>query len=443
MEVIGVDDDGFFTTYESDNQVTLEHYSPENIRLWTTALRPTTPGGKPATFHSMQMIKGALYMISSSKKERETVVYAQEIKHNGNYSPDVIPLARGKFGKHIKIATAEDEAALIVVLSGDNRQEITSALLTSKLVPRWTMAFTSGGDMQDVLVHPDGTTYLLTKALPAAPATTSFYLYRLEAKSGKYEEVVLGHSDYRPYKAKLAAVPYRETVVTGYMIPSSSVASHNPEPIGTFYYRFNEKNLRKPVVAYTPFDQDFIITYKRLKPDNDRIQRLRNLQLDRVVPASSGGVILIGEVSFHLNKAGFSILHNHDIIITRLRGNGSMAYITSANKLQTSTKNDRRLHSYFATAIDNSLQIIYLHFEYANNAGISFSSGSQPASKTPVLINIEPDGTKHIHPIKDSSFGHAHDFQICPTSAYQMSEKQFIILGLGEGFYRYGRMSFN
>ncbi|WP_439881803.1 hypothetical protein ACSX1A_01330 [Pontibacter sp. MBLB2868] len=443
MEVVGVDKDGFFATHATDNQTVLEHFNPQNDRLWTTVLLPRSPEGAATKFHSVQMIKGKLYLISSGLKDGQTLVYAQEIRHNGNYDPEIVTLARGKYGKKIHIATAQDEAALIVVLSGDNQQTITSALLTNKLEPRWTQTLTSGGDMQEVLVNSDGTAYLLTKSLPAAPSTSAFFLYRLKAKSGRYREVALGDSDYRPLKAKITASPSGETIVTGYIIPSSYVASQNPEPIGTFYYRFQNGKLDDPVVAFSPFREDFIQSYKSFKPDYDSSQRLRYLELDRVVPMDDGGVILIGEVNFKLDQGNTRLQHNNDVVIVRLHKDGSQAYICSTNKLQATTSENELMHSYFATSIDDTLKIIYLYFEYAGTAGGAPAGKLRSTPKTTVLVTVAPDGSKEILPLEGTHQQEAEDFYISPKSAYQISPKDFIILGVGPDYYKYGRMRFN
>jgi hypothetical protein len=434
IEIVGVNDKGFFATYESGGQVMLEYFDDKSERLWATVLIPKTPKNQISKFHSVQMIRGKLYMISSKQDQEQTVVYAQHIKHNGNYAPKIYTIARGKHGKKIKLATSDDDSAMIVVLSGDNKQSITSVLLNNKLTPRWSQTISSTGIMQDVLVHSSGTAFILTKALPAAPATTSFFLYCLNARTGKQREVILGDGDYRPLKAKLSATTQGETVVAGYVIPSSSVANQNPEPVGTFYYRFNELKLDDPIISYTPFESRFIESYKRLKPDNDVSQRLRHLQLHKTVPTSDGGVILIGEVSYKGIEPNAPLQHHDDVVIIRMKNDGTIVYMTSANKLQASFNGGAKLHSYFATSKADTLKVIYLDFAYND------SSNDDQITKSPVMISILPDGSKRISPLEGTTPQPDEDFHLLPSSVYPVSDQEFILLGVGDGYYRYGRM---
>jgi hypothetical protein len=126
LDIIGVDDDGFYATYTVNNQITLEHYDPENRRFWTTALLPHTPDGHNATFHSVQMIKSRLYLFSSDTGDGETQVYAQGISHNGNYHPSIKVVAQGVAGEKIVVKVSEDTAAVAVLIAGDNQNTIAA-----------------------------------------------------------------------------------------------------------------------------------------------------------------------------------------------------------------------------------------------------------------------------------------------------------------------------
>ena len=441
IKIVGANEDGCFATYEVNRQVTLEHYNHLSQTFWTTALLPKTPEGEPATFHSVQMYQGSLYMISSSSGKDRISVYAQEINHNGNYLADRKLIAEGKDDKTIEIATAPNDAALLIVTSGNHKSPITLTLLSSRLNKRWTHTLTSGGEVQEALVQPDGTSYLLTKATAAAPSTTAFYLYQLNARTGSHTELVLGHTDYRPLRAKLAAGTNGSVFVAGYMSPSSSVASLQPEPIGTFIYRIDRQRIQKPFIAYTPFNSAFVQTYKRFKPDFDNSQRLRHLRLDKVLSAADGSIILLGEVCNSENGAGFVQHHNNDIVVVRLQKDGTPIYTTSVNKLQSGTNARNTIRSYFATVIQNSLKIIYLDFEYDHS--ISYTESNADAGlKAPVLVTINSEGDQKKKVLDNTNIGQKHNFFLRPDSAFRTSHTNFTIIGIGPDYYKYGVIRF-
>ncbi|MEJ8801585.1 hypothetical protein [Pontibacter sp. H249] len=440
LDIIGVDEDGFYATYTVNEQITLEHYDPQHKRFWTTALLPHTPDGHKADFHSVQMIKSRLYLFSSSTGDGETQVYAQEISHNGNYHSQIKVVAQGVAGEKTIIETSEDDAAVAVLITGSNKSTVT--LLTGSFSTNWSQHLTISGNAEELLVQPDGTVYLLAKAPAAAPATTAYYLYQFNKKNGTQSLLVLGHMDYRPLSAKLTATPDGNVVVAGYMSPSSSVASHHPEPVGTFIYRIEKHNMQNPFSAYTSFSRQFISDYKRFKPDNDNSQRLRNLHLDKVIPLSSGGLYLLGEVCVNEDRAGTMVYHNNDIILIKLRQNGTPVFATSINKLQNGTNKQNTIRSYFAAIVQDTLRVLYLNFEYNKLQDNIAMFSHKYTLKTPVLVSILPDGKQNIKRLNQTQTGRDHGFYLRPCSAYELSNTEYIVIGMGPEFYRYGRMTF-
>ncbi|GAB3203820.1 hypothetical protein GCM10027293_35480 [Pontibacter aydingkolensis] len=441
MEIIGVDDDGFFSTYEVEGQISLEHYNPESKRFWATALLPKTPEGKNATFQCVQMLKGNLYMISSSESNGKTQVYAQEINHNGNYTTEIIQIVQDASGSNIHMAKSPDQNAISIVVSDGPGMLVTVTLLTAKLNTRWTQSITSDGEVQELLVKQDGTTYVLIRSTAAAPSTSAFYLHQLLGKAGSHSKIELGHTNYRPLKAKLAVTPKGHVIVSGYVSPSNSVASHHPEPVGTFLYRVEKHNLQDRFAVYTPFNKKFVRDYKRFKPDNDNSQRLRNLQLDKIIPLQDGSIYLLGEVCEDENRAGTFVYHNNDIIITRLHRNGSPVFTTSVTKLQSGTNKQNTIRSYFATTVGDTLKIIYLNFDHNRTFEDKIAMYSPRSSfKTPVLLTIGPNGDQKVKLLHNTQTGQDQGFYLRPCSAYKVKGSEYIIIGMGPKFYRYGSM---
>ncbi|WP_299824072.1 hypothetical protein [uncultured Pontibacter sp.] len=441
MKIVGVDEDGFFTTYQVNKQITLEHYSPQNRRFWTTALLPKTPDGHDAAFESVKMINENLFMFSSTASEGITRVYVQKIHHNGNYEPTIAVLAQSPEEGNILLATSANDAALAILITGPENHSLT--LLTNELSRRWRRSVPAKGDVEDLLVQNDGTTYLLLQAPAAAPATTAYHLYKFERQTGNSSELVLGNINYRPLRAKLAATPDGHVLVTGFMSPSNSVASQNPEPVGTFLYRLEKHNLQSMLTSYTPFTKSFTTEYKRFKPDFDNSQRLRNLHLDKVIQDKDGSLYLLGEVCITENRAGTLVYHNNDIIITRLQQDGSMAFTISINKLQSGINKQNTIRSYFSAIVDDTLRLLYLNFEYnfKPDAHIALS-GHTSTLKTPVIVNVHANGTYKATPLYRTLTGRDYGFYLRPGSAFKVTDKKYIVIGMGPEFYRYGQMSF-
>ena len=441
MEIIGVDKDGYFTTYTVNDQITLEHYNPQHERFWTTALLPKNPEGKSTRFHCVQMVKGDLYMLSYGTVGNTTHVYAQQINHNGNYTPEVRLIAQSDKGDKVLMAKAADDDAFAVAITG--KEGHTLSLFSHELDPLWTSTVDFKGDAEELLVQSDGTAYLLIRAPAAAPATTAYYLYQFNSATGKSSELVLGHTEYRPIKAKMAAISNNIVAVTGYVSPSNSVASQNPEPIGTFLYRVDKRHFQDRFASYVPFSKKFISNYKRFKPDYDNSQRLRNLHLDKVIPTPDGGLYLLGEVCETENRAGTFVYHNNDILVIKLRKNGSTAFTTSINKLQSGTNKQNTIRSYFAAIVQDTLRILYLDFEYKFQADDEIAMYSPRSSlKTPVMVNIHPNGAKTTKPLYTTQTGGTHGFYLRPCSAYRVKGNEYVVVGVGPEFYRYGKMTF-
>ena len=441
MEIIGVDQDGFFATYAVNDQITLEHYNPQNERFWTVALLPKTPDGRKCSFHCVIMFRNNLYMLSSHHTAGKTNVYIQEITHNGNYNSDILLVMEDADGDNMKVAIAPNDAFLAIAVGGDDKQVFT--LLSQELRPLWSQTVESEGSIEELMLQHDGTSYMLVKAPAAAPATNAYYLYQFNRQTGKNSRLTMGHTDYRPIRAKMALATNGSMLVSGYVAPSNTVASHNPEPVGTFLYRVNKYNLRRSTENYAPFSEEFISNYKRLKPDNDNSQRLRHLSLDHILPLPDGSLYLLGEVCIKENGAGTYTYHNNDIIVAKLNRNGNTAFTTSINKLQSGTNKDNTIRSYFAGIINGTLQVMYLDFEYNYEANDRVPIyGQRAVLKTPVIVSVHNDGSQTRKALHATGSGNNQGFFLRPCSAFKVSGNEYIIVGIGPEFYKYGRMTF-
>ncbi|WP_125185508.1 hypothetical protein [Botryobacter ruber] len=441
MHVVGTTtNQSFYAVYLEEGQATLERYNAHNQRMWATALLPKTPANQPATFYDVVLLHQKLYLLSTFRAKGTTTVFAQEIAPNGNYESNVQAVISTQGNGRLHIAVSDDKSLLLTALAEPDHNTITAKLLNAGLQPRWSQLVTGQSNIQQSLLQNNGTAYLLTIA-PAA-AQNTFLLHRLAPQDGKPDQLPLAQEQIRPVQAKMASTTAQGLVVTGYYAPASEPAAQAPEPKGTFFYHFDTNPKHKPILAYTPFSPAFLSEYKRYKPETEKFQRLRNLQLRQVLPLASGGVILTGEVAYLDHQGGSRIFHNDDIVVVRLNNDGTPAYTTSANKLQNASHDSNMLSSYLATATGDTLHLLYLDFEYNYTAENSIiMAGPGAVNKEPVLITIPPAGRpQQVTPLHQSQTGRAAGFYLRPASGYRISNKEFIVLGVGREYYRYGRL---
>ncbi|MCC9135495.1 hypothetical protein ACFSKU_13705 [Pontibacter silvestris] len=436
IAIVGTVTNGFYAVYEEEGQVTLERYNEQNLRIWATALRPTTPTGQPSEFVQMQLLQGKLYMLSKVLYDGITILFAQEIDANGNYSADIQPIATGNASNSIRIASTPN--ATLVIFSGEKEQGLTATLLNAKLKQQWSKVLPIQGLVQETAMQEDGTSFILEKT--SAPAAEAFQLHRLNSKNGKSEIFNLSNKnpDYRPLNAKLVITPRQSITVAGYMVPASNkVTTHQPEPVGTFFCSFNKGSLKKPSSAFTPFDSSFTSTFKPHKPDSGETQRLRSLTPKQLLALKDGGAILIGEVTS-------KTVNNTDIIIMRLRNNDSIIYTTNVGKRQTSPNDLSTPGSYFATALSDTLQLVCSDTErtYTGQQDTTVTGNPTDIQKMPFLITVFPDGKQQVSSLPQSQIDKRKEFHLRPGTSYKVSPREFIVFGVGEGYYKYGRLRF-
>jgi len=441
MHVVGINGTGFYATYQEDYQVTLERYNNQNQRVWAVALLPKTPDGQTSRLLSTILLHNRLYVLSTFSDGGRTNVFAQRIHETGNYDSEIIPLLTNSYGSSVSIAASPDKNALLLVQTGETGGPATATLFSDELQPRWSRDFTPDGTLQEVALRRNGTAFILARAGATAASTAAYQIYRFDDEEGELSSMALGQGQYRPLQAKLLIMPNRDVVVAGYFVRASSVVTQNPEPLGTFYYRLDRGALSAPAGVYTLFDAAFLRKYKRSRADRNYSQRLRNLQLSSLVPTSENGLVLLGEVTSAEAVSGSVTFKFEDIIIASLRPDGTPRFFTSINKEQQSLT-DGSLCSYFSTSIADTLQLIYLDFKYnetATNKGATASAATVPI--VPVLVSVAPDGNQQVAPLVNTPAGQ-RQFYLLPTATFPVSEHEFIVLGIGDGYYKYGRMQF-
>lgn len=427
----------FYTCYTQGRQVTLERYNAQNQRTWMVAIAPRSPDGNPADFEDIVLLHQQVYLISSVREKYKKTVFAQQIDASGNYLPTIHQLATTVPDADVLLKTQNNRLLLVLQQQADP-QHTSVYLYFGSLNPIWTQTLPVKGNISEVYISDTGTSFILTELPPTNSPESAFYVYRFEGRNGKSNTQAIGSTAHRPLQAKMAAFN-GDVVVAGITSPAPFVASLNPEPTGLFYYRFPRGRFRKHILNYSPIDSAFLHNYKLYKPDQDHSQRLRYLQLQYLLPLSNNRTALLGEVYTLADRQK----HFDDILITAFKPNGQPLYITSANKHQTEQINTAQLGSYIATTVQDTIKLLYLDFEYNYNERNEIIMASPRAVlKTPVVATIYPDSTQKVRPLRNTQTGRHQDFYLMPASAYKVSKDEFIVLGAGNGYYRFGRLKF-
>lgn len=437
LHMVGTSGSDFYTVHQAGGQATLERYNVSNQRLWATALLPKTTNGLTANFYDVLHLEGKLYLVSTHQAEGVTTVYAQEITASGNYRPAIRKVISARTNGTLSVAVSEDRNDVLVILTDRPKQAITAALFNASLSPRWTQTFPLKGTLTQATVLSDGTSFVLAESNAAAPPEEAFYLYRLNSRNGKPEETAIGHQLNAPTQVLMAANG-PDLLLAGFYSPAAAASAEQPEPVGTFFYRFSGDKTVRNVSTYTPFDAQFIRSFKSDRADFDRSRRLRSLQLKHVKPTAAGGVFVIGEVQYQEQENGRRSYNRDEIIVTRLQGDGTAAYMTGVNKWQNSQNGNSLLYSFLAATRNGDLHLFYQNFGSPDSAPENTNATTATEA---VLTKISASGRKETVPIQmKGSTG--NPTQLRPAVSYPISEREFIILGSSANGLKYGRLNF-
>jgi len=442
LEVLGLGtSNSYYTRYTQGQQKTLERYNQDNQRIWAIAIAPQTNYGTLATYEDLIILNKQVHLISSTKEKYKKDIYLQQIDANGNYMPNISLLASTTPDAEVHAKTKEGRFLLVLQQQAEPQQTSVS-LYFGSLTPLWVQTLPVKGEIKEMHISETGTAFILTQLPATNSPEAAFFLYRFEGRTGKSNMQPIGSTAQRPLQAKLAKSGV-DMVVAGITSPAPFVASLLPEPTGTFYYRFPKGRFRKFTLNYSPIDSTFLHDYKLYKPDQDHSQRLRYLQLKHLLPLNNNKMALLGEVYTLEGNQRAGTHHTDDILITTFTATGQPILTTSANKHQTRLANDVRLGSYIATTDQDTVKIIYLDFEYNYNEQNEIIMASPRAIlKTPVLVTIAPDGKQKVRPLRNSQTGRHQNFYLVPLATYKITKTEFIVLGSGNGYYKFGRLTF-
>lgn len=438
LHIIGTGtDNSFYTQYTENRQITLERYNQKNQRIWAVAIAPRSPDGSRAVFEQLAVLNHQVYLISSVTGKYKKDVFIQRIDGDGDYMPTIHLLATTT--PDAKLYAATKNNWFILVLQQQTAPQQTEVLsYQGSFKPNWRESIPVKGNIRKVAISESGAVYLLTKQPATNSPEAAFYLYRFEGRNGNSSTLAIGSTAQRPLQAELEVLN-SDVVVAGITAPAPFVASLNPEPTGTFFYYFPKGRFRKYTLNFSLIDSTFLYNYKAHKPDNDHSQRLRYLHLQHLLPLAGKHTALLGEVY----TSGKKQHHFDDILVITFNADGRPVYTTTVNKHQTEPERGMPIGSYMATTAQDTIKLIYLDFENKYKGQNKPRKASTKAvQKTPVLVSILPDGTQNVEPLHNTQTSHDQGFYLRPSSAFRVSEKDYIVLGIGPAFYRFGRMTF-
>ncbi|MFT2008499.1 hypothetical protein ACMA1I_07470 [Pontibacter sp. 13R65] len=445
MHVVGISQDsGFYAIYTEEGKATLERYNYENQRMWATALLPRSTDNQATVFQDAVVLQHKVFMISTRQHKGTTTVFAQEITANGNYVPQVHLLLQAKHAGNLLLTTSRQHNLLLATLYDPAKKVITASLLSQDLKPQWSKTFATAASSLQAHLLDNGTAYVLAKSLPAAPSTKSFMLYRLHPDSAKPTEIELGHEQHRLQQASLTTTAAQDVVVAGYYSSGTEASASDPVLTGTFYYRFQKDQTKQQVATYAPFNKVELAKHNRYRQETDSTKWLRSLKLRQLVPVPHGDIIILGEVTYSEGSKNSQVQHTNDVLAVMLETDGTPYYTTSIFKKQASPANNEGLGSFLATNAGNYLQLLYIDFEYNfTDDNKLIIAGENSNNREPVLITVMSNGEQQVKPLHQTKTGREQQqFYLRPTSAYPVSEKEFIVLGIGLGYYKYGRIRF-
>lgn len=438
LKVIGTgSENSFYTRYTENRQITLERYNRNNQRVWSIAIAPLSPEGKRAVFEELVVLNHQVYLLSSVTENYSKTIYAQQIDAKGNYMPTIHILASTTPDATIHAQTRETRLLLILQQKAEP-QQTDVMLYQGSFKPSWTADLHLKGLIKEMQISATGNIFVLSELPASNSPEAAFFLYRFEGRSGRNTIQPVGSTALRPLQAKMEILN-EDLIVAGLTAPAPFVASLAPEPTGTFYYRFPKGRFRNYIHHYAPIDSLFLHDYKAYKPDKDHSQRLRYLQLQHLLLLNSNHTVLLGEV-YTLDRNQH---HTDDVLLFAFDQNGEALYTASANKHQTGDVNQVRLGSYIATTAQDTVKLIYLDFEYNyNEQNEIMIATSRAVLKTPVLAKVAPDGKITVRPLRHTQTGRHQDFYLVPSASYKLSNTDFIVLGSGKGYYKFGRLRF-
>lgn len=438
LQLIGTGpDNSFYTRYTDKNQITLERYDQYHQRIWSVCIAPLSPDGARASLQEMVLLNGQVYLLSTVTEKFKKNVFIQQIDRNGNYMPTIHLLA-ATTPDAVVHAQTKNGRLLLVLQQQTEPQQTKVASYQGSFKPTWSETIPVKGTIQELKITDTGTTYILTQLPATNSPEAAFYLYRFDGRNGNSSTQPIGNTAQRPLQAKLDILN-GDVIVAGITAPAPYVANQHPEPTGTFFYRFPKGRFRKFTQQFAPIDSVFLHDYKASKPDQDHSQRLRHLELHGLLPLAGNKVALLGEVF----SSDARSLHTDDVLVFAFDVNGNLVYTTSANKHQTGPANQVRLGSYIATSAQDTIKLVFLDFEYNYNEQDEITIASPRAVlKTPVLATIAPDAKTRIRPLRNTQTGRHQDFYLVPVAAYKLNRTDFIVLGSGKGYYKFGRLKF-
>lgn len=310
-------------------------------------------------------------------KEEQVVVWAYQYDLNGNQLSQRREVNRGPRQKkermEINYALSQNKKRLLcfqkVGKKGEKEKlrffifdEKFKAPLEGGMELPW---LSEQFNIKSIRVGNQGDVYVLGRVDPGKNGENEkfrHYLYQYIPEQKDAVEIALDFQDYYVTDLSFRTDKDHNILLAGYF------SRNTPGSVsGVFYQRINGQTHKLEVENYEKFSEAFMSRYLSQR-QLDKGRELDNFYLDKIIPRSDGGVLLMGEQYYvssnsYRDMYGFwytqTFYHYDDIIVTSISGTGKVEWSSVVYKRQLS-ENPMQLSYFDMVAGEN----IYLFYEY-------------------------------------------------------------------------------
>jgi hypothetical protein len=360
----------------SSRYIGIFKYDQQFSRQWQKTL--FEQNGRLAVDHLAVLGDNIVVFVSEDfPKEEQVVVWAYQYDLKGNLLKNRIEVNRGPRQKKermtLNYTLSPNKKQLLcfqkVSKKGENEKlkffvfdEKFRAPVEGGLEIPWT---SDKFDLRAIRVGNNGEVFILGRVdqgLNTAADNWLHYMYRYDPNLKDAIEIKLDFQDNFVTDLNFRTDRENNILIAGYY------SRRAPGSIaGVFYQRIDGITNKAVVETYHPFDEAFMGKYLSQR-QLEKGKELNNFFLDKIIPRSDGGVLILGEqyyvtVNTYRDIYGYwfnqTFYHYDDVLVTSISGDGKMEWTSVVYKRQMS-ENSSQL-SYFDVV---STDRLFLFYEY-------------------------------------------------------------------------------
>jgi hypothetical protein len=363
-------------TRTSSRYIGIFKYDQNFSRQWQKTL--FEQNGRLSVDHLSVLGNNIVVFVSEElPKEEQVVVWAYQYDLNGNLLKNRKEVSRGPRLKKERMTlnyTLSPNKKQLLCFQKDGRkgenEKLTFFIFDEKFkepvegglqIPWPSEQF----DLRAIRVGNNGDVFILGRIDQARNTSADnwlHYMYRYDPKVNDAIEIPLDFQDNFVTDLNFRTDRENNILIAGYY------SKKGPGNIaGVFYQRIDGITNKAVVETYHPFDEDFMARYLSQR-QLEKGKELTNFFLDKIIPRSDGGLLILGEqyyvtVNTYRDIYGYwfnqTFYHYDDVLVTSISGDGKMEWSSVVYKRQMS-ENSSQL-SYFDVVTADRL---YLFYEY-------------------------------------------------------------------------------